>query len=140
MNIDDVKKQIEQRTGVPAMLLNGETVEENIARAKALLAYKKQHEEEQPKSTREQFREWIWSEAGIEPDKNDATTLLVDLQEAARLEAGGYPKVSDGGTSAVSEFASQDTRSTEQKFIEWFQGVSAFDPADDLSGFKQHTK
>lgn len=38
--IDNVKREIEQKTGVPASLLTGSTLEENVAQAKALLAYK----------------------------------------------------------------------------------------------------
>lgn len=40
MDISNIKAEIEKQTGIPASLLNGETVEENIAQAKAILAYK----------------------------------------------------------------------------------------------------
>ena len=63
MSIEDVKKDIERRTGVPANLLTGETEEELVAQSKALLAYKKSAAPAQipaPKrTTREQFAEWI---------------------------------------------------------------------------------
>lgn len=38
MSIDEFKQTIEQRVGVPANHLTGETAEENIAQAKVLLA------------------------------------------------------------------------------------------------------
>ncbi len=39
-----IKESINRRTGVPASLLTGETAEEVVARAKAVLAYKREHE------------------------------------------------------------------------------------------------
>lgn len=125
MNIDDIKNQIEQRTGVPASLLNGETVEENIAQAKAFLAYKRQVEQEQPKSTKEQFKEWIQEESGMEPEKDEAAAYLDDLTEEARIEAGGYPIVPDGGEANIPL---TDSRPTSEKFVDWFYDVSAWDP------------
>ena len=44
MSIDELKKDIEQRTGVPAAIIQGETNEEVIAHAKALLAFKMQED------------------------------------------------------------------------------------------------
>lgn len=125
MNIDDIKNQIEQHTGVPASLLKGETVEENIAQAKAFLAYKRQVEQEQPKSTKEQFKEWIQEESGMEPEKDEAAAYLDDLTEEARIEAGGYPIIPDAGESAIPP---TDPRSTSEKFAEWFWNASAWNP------------
>ena len=52
MNIFDVKQQIEQRAGVPGILLTGETAEELIAEAKAYLALKKQKVAQEAKEPR----------------------------------------------------------------------------------------
>ena len=40
-NAEFIRQEIEKVSGVPASLLTGETLEENIAQAKAMLAYKK---------------------------------------------------------------------------------------------------
>ena len=48
MELEAFKNQVEKETGVPASLLTGETPEEISARAKALLAYKKEHEVKTP--------------------------------------------------------------------------------------------
>lgn len=48
MTIEELKQTIEQRTGVPASFLTGETAEENIAQAKALLAYKREAQQQRP--------------------------------------------------------------------------------------------
>lgn len=54
------KQELEKLTGVPANLLTGDTIEENLALAKALTAYKAEHDSE-PKDTsaRGQFADWL---------------------------------------------------------------------------------
>ncbi len=59
MSIEEIKRTIEHKTGVPAYLLKGETLEENIAQAKAILAYKGASDPEEPKAPAEQFAEWF---------------------------------------------------------------------------------
>ena len=67
MNVDELKREIEARTGVPASFLNGETTEETIASAKAMLALTlddiaKAAQEDSIDSTlpnREQFAAWM---------------------------------------------------------------------------------
>ena len=62
MNLEEMKKYIEEATGVPAdKLLTGDTPEENMAKAKAILAYVKYTGgtgATQKKTTREQFAEF----------------------------------------------------------------------------------
>ena len=130
MNLEDVKNEIEQRTGVPASLLSGETPEENIAQAKALLAYKREHEPQQPKSPREQFSEWFDSQRGIDP-QDTAAAELADLEEAVRTEAGGYPYMQDGGEASNMP----DPRPASEQFAEWFNKKTAFDPFKDADGW-----
>lgn len=133
MNIDELKTAIEQGTGIPASLLTGETEEENIAQAKAFLAYKRESEATRPKSTREQFKEWLNASQGIE-EPDTAGAALEEIQEALRVEAGGYPKVPDGGTPA-GDFP--DPRPAREQFAEYFGQIAAFDPFKDMNGWKR---
>lgn len=51
------KRKISEQTGVPLPLLTGETPEENIALARALLALRAQNEKGEPKAARDRFAE-----------------------------------------------------------------------------------
>lgn len=133
MNIDELKTAIEQGTGIPASLLTGETEEENIAQAKAFLAYKRESEAARPKSTREQFKEWLNASQGIE-EPDTAGAALEEIQEALRVEAGGYPRVPDAGEPAGRL---PDPRPTREQFAEYFGSVAAFDPFKGQDGWKR---
>lgn len=122
MSIEELRQTIEQRTGVPASLLNGETAEENVAQAKALLAFKRDHEATRPKTAAEQFAEWHRAQLGEPQDEADAA--LEDIREAARVEAGGYPRTKDGGEVT----GMPDARPTREQFREWLEQRTAFDP------------
>ena len=125
MTIEELKQEIEQNTGIPADLLTGETAEENITQAKALLAYKRKNTIETPKTTAEQFSEWLSAKRG-DPVQDNRITALDGIAEAARREAGGYPYVKDGGEIDTSRLP--DPRPTKQQFEEWFYNVSAWRP------------
>ena len=99
MTIEELKQTIEQRTGVPASFLTGETAEENIAQAKALLAYKREAQQQRPKTTAEQFSDWLGGQLeerdrqtaaafGLNyeaPEKDPAGAALADIAEAVRV-------------------------------------------------------
>lgn len=131
MTIDELKQAIEQRTGVPAALLNGETAEENIALAKTLLAYKKEHEAQRPKSTSELFAEWFTAKQGIET-RDAAGEAMADIEEAVRVEAGGYPIVKD---ATMDYRPLPDSRPAREQFAEWFSKKTAWDPKKDSQGW-----
>ena len=128
MTIEELRQEIEQRTGVPAALLNGETEEENIAQAKALLAYRKDVERTtQPDTTAGKFAGWLRANDGIErPDT--AGAALDDIAKQARMEAGSYPEVEDGGTPYINGRAAPDTRPAAEQFSEWLQEQAAITP------------
>lgn len=102
--LDELKAQIETRAGIPANLLKGESQEEILAEAKALLIFKKQHEEQRPKSTREQFTEWQRKLDGIETG-DEAGEALADIENSLRpyaygiRDAGEVEHVPDGKTA-----------------------------------------
>lgn len=123
MNIEELKQEIESRTGVPASLLTGETAEENIAQAKALLAFRREQEPQRPKTTREQFSEWYRAVQGIE-EQDAAGAALAQIEEAARVNAGGYPMLQDSGEVAVTA----DPRPNYEKFADFLHAQAAFNP------------
>lgn len=132
MTLEELKQEIAERTGVPALLLTGETAEENIAQAKALLAYKRDAEADtqRPRSTTEQFTDWLTARDGIEqPDT--AGQALADIEEQARVEAGGYPMTRDAGEANYTP-----SKNTKEQFAEWVSGRTAFDPFKTADGWK----
>ena len=124
MTLEEVNRKIEQWAGVPAGLLTGETVEENIAQAKALLAYRREQTRKQPQSNAEIFSEWFSQAYGIEV-QDDAQKALAQIEKQARLDAGGYPSLQDGGSVNVNL---GDTRSTKEQFADWLADQTAFNP------------
>lgn len=81
MSIEDLKREIEARTGIPAPLLTGETAEENISQAKAFLAYKREYDATRPKSARDKFAEWAAAELGTATPQDNITAALTELEE-----------------------------------------------------------
>ena len=148
MNTEELRQEIEQRTGVPATLLTGETIEENIAQAKAFLAYKREYEQQRPKTAQEQFADWLGGQLeerdrqtaatfGLQytpPQKDAASAALADIEERARVEAGGYPMLQDGGSVNVN---TGDGRSAREQFSEWLGQRTAFDPFKEADGWKR---
>lgn len=130
MNIEELQQAITQRTGIPAQLLTGETTEEILATAKALLAYRREHEAQRPKSTRELFAEWLAATTG-EDLQDAAGAALAEIEEAVRLDAGGYPIVHDGGNPYINGRQLPDGRTPQQQLADWIAEKSAFDPSKE---------
>ena len=122
MTIDELRKAIEEATGVPASLLTGETADENISQAKTLMAYKRESEAQQSASPREQFEAWILANSGIEP-ADAAGAALADLQEEISSAAGRYPAVKDGGNPYINGRTAPDPRPAREQFTEWARQV-----------------
>ena len=127
----EIKQLVSQRTGIPENLLNGDTPEEVITRARAVLAYKKSVEAERPKDAREQFIDWCHAtekENGYFNAADDyiggANRALDEISETLRVEAGGYPRIADGGEIAHGGF----TPPPEEQFRDWLYAQTAFDP------------
>lgn len=131
MILEELKQTIEKQTGIPATLLNGETAEENIAQAKALLAYKREADAQRPRSAAEQFSDWMNAQQGIEK-QDTAGEALARIEEQARVDAGGYPILRDGGSVNVN---TGDGRSAREQFSEWIGQKTAFNPFKDKDGW-----
>ena len=125
MSIEELKKTIEQRTGVPAAFLTGETAEENIAQAKALLAYSRERAQKQPQSTAEQFATWAGNQLGMDP-QDEAGEALAAIEAQERAAARLYPSTADGGEQHTG--ALPDSRPAREQFAEWAGAKLAYDP------------
>lgn len=126
MKAEDVKREISQRTGIPVHLLTGESPEEDIVRAKALLTFKRDNRQEEPKSTSQQFAEWFSAQSGEDPAEDESMQALKAYEEELRLASGGYPYVKDGGENLT--IAGQDGKSTREQFADFFNQRTAFNP------------
>lgn len=108
----DIKALIEERAGIPAHLLTGETPEENIAQAKALIAYRR--DAGGRGTTRQQFAAWL----NQEDQANTDAAALAALAEIERQQAGGYPAIKDG---QPEHLPTGDGRPTREQFAEYMQ-------------------
>lgn len=79
MTIEDLKKKIEEKTGVPAILLNGESLDENITQAKALISYKRKEERKKNENTRDQFA--LWCDPESDPDLQAINAIETEMQK-----------------------------------------------------------
>ena len=132
MDINELKSEVEARTGVPASLLTGETSEEVIARAKAILAFRKEHAAEAPQTPAQQFAKWMRATQGIE-EVDEAGQALAELEDSLR----GYSlNIKDGGNPYINGKEMPDGRSTAEQFGDWMRGQFAFDPFKDKDGWK----
>lgn len=124
MTNEDIKQEIAQRTGIPATLLTGETPEENIVRAKALLAFKRSNTPEQPKSNREQFAAWFREASGQDPQEDGNMQALKAYEEELRIANGGYPQLKNAGEGP----GMQNGQTSKEAFQQWLWDRSAFNP------------
>lgn len=121
MEIEKIRETIEQRTGIPASLLTGQTAEENITQARNLYEFRKKNETEKPKSGQDRFADWLRSAQGIETN-DEVSTALDEIAENVRVGSGGYPIVPDGGDYPVNQI---DVRTPQQMFAEYIREVSS---------------
>lgn len=117
-----LKKVIEQKTGIPSELLTSETEKGTIEQARALLAYKKQCEEQREKTSSEQFTDWYKEQTGTVTKEDPAEKALDEIEEASRL----YPAVTDAGE--VDHRGLPDGKSTGEHFQDWLQDQIAWNP------------
>lgn len=122
---NEIKQTISQRTGIPAELLKGDTPDELLTYAKALLTYRKEQETEQPKSTREQFAEWYNATAGNTSEYIDIAKMeLVEMGYELTMNGNISPRVKDAGE--VTNLP--DPRTPREQFGDWLKEKTTFDP------------
>ena len=134
MTTEDIKNRIQETLGVPASLLTGETEEELIAQAKALLIYRRDAEAKRPKTTTEQFIDFMNAREGNEqPDTTGQA--LASIEEAAKIDAGGYPIIRDGGEAITGTHK----KSARDAFADFASKKLAFNPFRSDDGWTHLT-
>lgn len=132
MNHEEFKKLISKKTYIPIPLLTGETPEEDIAIARALVAFRAEHDKEF-KTTRQQFAEYLAELDGVEV-QSDTQKAINELEDSLRTSLSAdmaqpsYPRVTDLGEANVQ---TGDGRPTNEQFAEWLGQQTAFDPRKD---------
>lgn len=128
MTIEEVKQTISEQTGIPVNLLTGETIEDNIARAKALILYRQEKaQEQQPLGIRQQFAKCVNDAFGTDQGEAAASELqaLTDLESSLL----GVPKVQDGGSLTADQ--EPDQRTTAEKFADWVGKQLEYNPFNE---------
>lgn len=128
MTLDELKSTIEQKTGIPANLLQGTEPNEVIAYAKNLANFAKPAapiSDSQTKSVREIFSEWVESANGLgKPDPEPGTGAIQALNQIEADLARPYPNVQDGGEIPPTF----NKPSTRDQFLEWARSALAYNP------------
>lgn len=135
MTLEELRKAIEEKTGVPVSLLRGETAESVLSLAKELITIRNNYRAHEAMTNREKFSRWFndqIQEDG-EPMSNDFLALD-EIAEQVRIDNGGYPRTADPGEIDISNMS--DGRSTTEHFEEWFNKQMAFDPFYDKDEWK----
>lgn len=126
--LEEIKEEISEITGIPVFLLDGETVEENIIKAKALLAYKREKEglEEaaRKKTNSEAFAEIFKTWAGEEETPSDPVMEALCAYEQSMQVA---PVINDQNLLSTNHEL-PDPRPTREQFSEFMKNMTAFDP------------
>ena len=136
ISLDDFKKEIQTRTGVPASLLTGETSEEVIARAKALIAYRREvsaQDQPQAQTTAQQFADWFGSNVHL--SGSHYYPVNPPAPEPQEGIASGYPSLPNPGEPAGVQAEYYGT--TAQQFAQWLRnmGIGEFNPFTDSDGW-----
>lgn len=126
MSIEELKQEIEKRTGVPAAMLPDDA-DGALNRARDLLLFKHRHKPEVATNA-DLFGKWLHDQAGYE--KNDSVTQELDaLSDIHREIIGGYPDLKDGGTPYQMVENDDPAGGDPRKSFEmWFRDTSAFNP------------
>ncbi len=120
MVIDEIRADISNSTGIPESLLTGETSEELISQAKAVLAYKRKAAKNAPKTIREEFKQWADELEGKEPEQGAEYAALDEIEKRAQ----GYPNINDAGELQLKENAG----TPRDQFASFAADAMAFNP------------
>lgn len=134
MTLDELKSTIEQKTGIPASLLQGTEPKEVISYAKNLASFAKPtapaspiRDDGQEKSARDIFSDWAnqnYFGGRKEPDEGAGAIRALEQIEAELSKP--YPAPPDGG-EATHNFIKQSARDI---FSEWARDALAYNPFD----------
>lgn len=132
MTIDELKQRIEREAGVPAALLDGETSEECIIKAKALLCYKRDHtpKDQEQKDNKELFADWIRQRSGIEDDQDPLVQAMARIKDIEN-ELRSVPVLQDGGEARLPAYGS-----AREAFRDWMNDNGGYNPFSSGDGWK----
>lgn len=125
---EQVREIVSKETGIPADLLSGETQEEIIAHARAILEFKYSQDDaqgqegqtaqqpRQPKTTAEQFAAWAAAALGEHTPEDNGLAGTLDAMAQEAEQAHGYAPFRDPGEPTAP--APMPPSAAEQ-FSEW---------------------
>lgn len=121
MTMDALRETITAETGIPSALLTGNNAQEILARARMLLELRQSGMMERG-TPAERFATWLSDNGFVESETDDLSSLqaLEKIENDLHL----FPSVQDAGE--VTDLP--DYRSTAEKFAEWFNDATAFNP------------
>lgn len=124
---EQIREIVSKETGIPADILTGETQEEIIAQARAILNLKQSQADAQgqeaqaaqqptqPKTTAQQFAEWAAAALGEQTVEDNGLARTLDLMGDEAEKAQGYTPIPNPG----EPLASFTPPSTADQFSEW---------------------
>lgn len=115
MNTEEFKQEIAEKTGLPITLLTGETVEENIAQAKAILAFKREQDLQRLKTNSEKFAELFNQIRGVEA-QDGTGAALAQIEEQARLSKSGYSFLQNNNNANTG-----NTKPVKEQFADYME-------------------
>lgn len=126
--MSELRDRIESEIGIPGSLLTGETDEDIMVKARAILAFRREQMEAQevapPKDTRESFSRFLNENYG----SGEATPGISDEArlEAINDEIHKIPRVRDGSTEHLISRSEYDGFTKEEKLLMYMRncGVS----------------
>ena len=129
MTLDEFKQETSKATGIPINLLEGETGEEVISRAKAIYAMKQKNEVAAPKTAAEQFADWFKSYEAEKYGEEVQIDIFEGLSNTAREVDGIYTTIPDTSIDPIMDGIICETPA--EQFTAWFKGHTAFDPSKE---------
>lgn len=126
MELNELKEQIESKTGIPSKLLTSDTADGCITMAKQLIDFRDESKEQKPITAKEAFTTWMEQMHPSDHRVKTDSEIIDDLVEQYRLDNGGYPstkEIQDGGSVNLPEH-----KTAKQELADFMNEKSAFDP------------
>lgn len=125
---EQIREVVSKETGIPADILTGETQEEIIAQARAILNLKQSQADAQaqeaqddqqptqPKTTAQQFAEWAAAALGEQTVEDNGLARTLDAMAQEAEQAQGYAPLRNPGEPTAP---APTPPSTAEQFSEW---------------------
>lgn len=129
MTLEEFKCKTSETTGIPVNLLEGETGEEVVSRAKMLYALKQKNDVIMPqqKTCQEQFADWFKQYETMKyGEEEKPINIFEGLTNTAREVDGLFPSIPDTSIDPLTNGMTGET--PEEQFALWFKERTAYDP------------